>query len=585
MLRRPMTRLRLCALLAPLVLLTGTTPAEAAPPAPAPAPAPEPEPDDVPRSLGALALDTGRRPPPVVDPDAFRLVLEGELQLRLQGQRTFPMLATPSAMAAQPGLRENSHGQHVYGAHWLRVTPRFLVRDTVELVGQMDVLTGMNLGETTRDVGVDLTPRSDYDGFSNVQPRWLYIQIRLPFGLLRMGQQPNHWGSGLVYNDGDHPVLFGDYRYGDISERVSLTVRPTRDLVVSLAGDLVYRDEWARLSRGEQAFQGIGTVAWERGFHRLGILGTLRHQRNDERPVSALFGYTDTTDLTVIDVHGRTAAKVPGEDAFVFVEAEAATNLGSTSFFRTVDRGAESRTSIRSYGGAGTIGFVHRAWDASARTSQGSARTRDDALLEGPHRTKGVPYGCLVVQMEVGHASGDADPNDGTQRRFTFDPNHRVGLLLFDEVLRWQTARSAVALVDPLATNATRPPPGAELQASNGGVFGAQYVNPTFVVRPMRRLDLKGGAVIAQSTADVVDPYRASALGIYQNHRGGNAKRRDLGVELDGGFELRVPLDYGLTLQLGAQAGVLFPGGALANGAGERLPPQWLAVARLGLQF
>ena len=45
---------------------------------------------------------------------------------------------------------------------------------------------------------------------------------------------------------------------------------------------------------------------------------------------------------------------------------------------------------------------------------------------------KGVPYGDLVAQVELGYASGDADPYDGTQRRFVFDPNHKVGLLLFD---------------------------------------------------------------------------------------------------------------------------------------------------------
>jgi hypothetical protein len=30
---------------------------------------------------------------------------------------------------------------------------------------------------------------------------------------------------------------------------------------------------------------------------------------------------------------------------------------------------------------------------------------------------------------------------------------------------------------------------------------------------------------------------------------------------------------------------VLFPGGALENAAGERLPVQWVAIGRLGLTF
>jgi len=105
------------------------------------------------------------------------------------------------------------------------------------------------------------------------------------------------------------------------------------------------------------------------------------------------------------------------------------------------------------------------------------------------------------------------------------------------------------------------------------------------VVRPRRWLDLKGGVVVAQATADVVDPYRLATQGAYVNYAGGDPKRRDLGVELDGGFETRFRLDYGLRLVLGAQAGVLFPGGALADATGQTIGTQWIAIGRGGLLF
>src|SRR6202034_3422125 len=117
-------------------------------------------------------------------------------------------------------------------------------------------------------------------------------------------------------------------------------------------------------------------------------------------------------------------------------------------------------------------------------------------------------YGRVVAQVEVGYASGDANPDDTTEKRFVFDPNHKVGLLLFDEIMRWQTARAANAAEDRKLSNALRPPPGTQLLPSNGGVFGAQYVYPTAIYRPRPWLDLKAGAVIAQTTADYVDPYR-----------------------------------------------------------------------------
>jgi hypothetical protein len=58
-----------------------------------------------------------------------------------------------------------------------------------------------------------------------------------------------------------------------------------------------------------------------------------------------------------------------------------------------------------------------------------------------------------------------------------------------------------------------------------------------------------------------------------------------LGVELDGGVEARLPLDYGLKANVGAQAGVFFPGAAFENRDGSRLPVQWVTIGRLGVIF
>ena len=183
----------------------------------------------------------------------------------------------------------------------------------------------------------------------------------------------------------------------------------------------------------------------------------------------------------------------------------------------------------------------------------------------------------------MGYASGDANPGDGVTRRFTFDENHHVGLVLFDQVLRWKTARSATIAQDPALV--ARAAPGLEYLSSNGGVFGAQYINPRFVARPRRWLDLKGGVVIAQTTADLVDPYRFGALGNVRNYDGGDPRAHDLGVELDAGAAARVQLDPSAVLQVGAEGGVLFPGRAFDDAAGNKLPNQYVGALQLGLQF
>ena len=50
--------------------------------------------------------------------------------------------------------------------------------------------------------------------------RWLYGEWKSPIGVFRLGQMSNHWGMGLLANDGDHPSLFGDYRGGNLVEQV-----------------------------------------------------------------------------------------------------------------------------------------------------------------------------------------------------------------------------------------------------------------------------------------------------------------------------------------------------------------------------
>jgi hypothetical protein len=522
--------------------------------------------EDVPADLQRLILDAGRPATTPAQPGVIRLQLHGEEQLRFEHLRSFPLDPTATALAAHPGAVSDSLGQNDFAVHWLRLTPTLQIFDRIALVGQVD-LSGLIVGEVAHDSWADQTPRDGFDGYSNVQPRWLYLDWLSPVGLIRVGQQPSHWGMGIVANDGDHPTLFGDYRYGNIVEQVLFATKPLgpkSPFVVAVAGNLVFRDNVATLTNGDHAWQGVLTAFYEQGPDMLGVYGVYRHQSTD-RSSEPYSPYADTIDAGVIDVAGRFARRLPLPDdmAFVFGSFEAAADLGSTSAERTpAQAAAGQRTTLRTYGGAVASGVVLAANE--------------------PHPD---PYGRVVVQVEMGYASGDADPYDGIEKRFVFDPNHKVGLLLFDEVMRWQTARAAVAAQDPNLTNAQRPPAGVGLLPSNGGIFGAEYVYPTAVFRPRPWLDLKLGAVVAQTTADYVDPVRVAVQGAYVNYRGGDPKRHDLGVEVDGGVEARIPLRFGLRLRVGAQAGVLFPGGALTDASGNAMKTPWMTVARLGLQF
>jgi hypothetical protein len=369
---------------------------------------------------------------------------------------------------------------------------------------------------------------------------------------------------GLLANDGDQQTLFGDYRRGALVERLLFATRPMGEgtpLAVALAADLLFEDYRAQLVDGDRVFQGIAAVRWETPRFTIGAYGVVRHQERDRESVDPLTPFTEELTVGVADVATEFNVPVGGHRAFLFGEAEVAFIGGSTTFVRNIDLTAAGDTEdVVSFGGAAKLGVVTVA-----------------------KSERGRRWGDLVVAAEVGYASGDADPFDGVTKRFTFDQNHNVGLVLFDHVLQWKTARSATIAQDPAIVN--RPAPGLQFLASEGGVFGAQYLNPTVVVRPQHWVDLKAGFVIARTTADFVDPFRAGAEGNYANYDGGDERRHDLGLELDAGFDFRVHATERFVINAGAEGGVLFPGQAFEDENGSSLGNQYLLNSKLGLYY
>jgi hypothetical protein len=520
---------------------------------------PPPAPSD--EALGTefhsrFLLETGRVPVQPPDPDALQFQLHGEYQVRATMLSDLPL----RPFRNQPGT--DSLGQTFRLYHWLRITPRLSFSDELSLVGQLDVPRGFIAGQETEHVESAEIP------FDQRQPlgvdfRWLYLDWLSPIGLFRVGQQPSHWGMGIIANDGDHPTLFGDYYGGSKVERILFATKPggkDSPITVAIAGDLVFKDANADLTDDQRAFQGVLALFYlDRRDNMIGLYGVYRRQEQESHAVAGR-EFEESLNAWVLDSAGRFNAKIPGTRGFVFGEYEVVYLFGNTSMVRTVQQTAENeREQIRSFGAATRLGAV---------TTQGSGDDR---------------WGDFVAQLEWGWASGDADPNDGVTRRFRFDPNHNVGLILFDEVLAWKTARASSAAQDRELTQ--RANPGADLLPSNGAVFGATYLNPTLVVRPTRELDLKLGAVIAQTTADFVDPVQVATSGRFVNYDGGDPTSHDLGVEIDAGVEYRLPLEYGMVLQLGLDAGVFFPGNAFADANGNRMATQYIGVGQLGLQY
>lgn len=526
--------------------------------------------------LDRFVLESARATPLPLSDDFVTFSIHGEYEARFRALTDLPLEA-PIRGALPPGPGEDVKdpallGQNAYLYHWLRLNGRIAFRDDIIGVAQIDVPRGLIAGHTTQFVDRSRDALEDYDWY-DVYPRDLYVEFRSPIGIFRVGQQTSFWGQGLVANDGNHPQMFGDTLRGAVTERLLYATTPMgkdTPLVIAVAGDFVFEDNTADLlgdspdqPTGDLAGQAVLAVSWRTDWADIGIYGVYRHQQREL--TSRVIPYDETLDVGVVDLAGKIRGRVPGTDSYAYGQAEAAMIFGRTSYLKSSYVNQTDPTneledeSILTFGTSATFGIVHVTQNDKER------------------------WGDLVTELEWGYASGDADPLDGTTRRFTFDTSHNVGLVLFDHVLQWKTARAATIAQDERVVG--RAAPGLQLLPSNGGVFGATYLNPRILFRPVRPLDIKLGLLWAHSTADVVDPYHVGALGNYRNYDGGDSTSRDLGVEIDVGADVRIPLERTVALEVGAEGGVLFPGHAFDDALGNRLPQQLLLNTKLGLQF
>ncbi|MBK6513465.1 MAG: hypothetical protein IPM79_05455 [Polyangiaceae bacterium] len=521
-------------------------------------------------------LESARAPFAPLNDDFLAFSLHGEYQARFRAMTDLPLEAPvrgslPTSDGSEP-LDPGLLGQNAYLYHWLRLNGRIAFRDDIIGYAQIDVPRGMIVGQKTQFVERSRDALNDFNWY-DVHPRDLFVEFRSPIGVFRVGQQTSHWGQGILANDGNHPTMFGDTIRGAIVERLLFATSPMgkgTPLLVVVAGDFVFEDNTADVlgnspdqPTGDLAGQAVAAIVWREDWAELGMYGVYRHQQREL--TSGVNPYEESLDVGVIDLAGKIRGKVPGASAYAYAHGEAALVFGRTSYLRTsyvnqLDPTAElADEGVLTFGASTTFGFVHVKQNDKER------------------------WGDLVAELEWGYASGDADPLDGQTRRFTFDTSHNVGLVLFDHVLGWKTARAATIAQDPRIV--ARPSAGLQLLPSNGGVFGATFLNPRVIFRPVRMLDVKLGLLWAQATADVVDPYHVGALGDYRNYDGGDPTSRDLGVEIDVGADVRIPLERTVALEIGAEGGVLFPGHAFDDDAGRALPEQLLVNTKLGLQF
>ena len=377
--------------------------------------------------------------------------------------------------------------------------------------------------------------------------RQLAVEAEGRFFRLAAGRMVSRWGLGLLAQSGDdEPYQFGLKRKGAVVDRAQIALLPAGipgdgsylgilPLALVFAADRVVDDDLASRRAGDEAKQMIAAALLRGPNGELGAYGVRRWQ-------------TDAAGLGlnawVADVYGSWKGKVRG------LRVSAATEWlwirGDTTWFRTST--SPSKLKVAQSGGL--------------------VRLR-------------IEDGNLGVQMDAGYASGDDTPFDDTISNFKMARDMRVGLVLFGEMWRRQSAAIVANLADPRFTG--QAPAGADRFASAGSATGALWTSQTIRAR-LGKLTLLGGILYATAPVPLVDPHRTGLNGgTPTGPRGGKAST-DLGMEFDGAGVWDEPLGAGLTLRARIDFGFALPGLAFAGPNGEEAAAVGAAVGQLALR-
>lgn len=362
---------------------------------------------------------------------------------------------------------------------------------------------------------------------------------------VRAGLQASHWGLGLLANDGKPQDLawFSVPRVGDRVLRGAVVVSPWRGkdtplagLTLSLAMDDVFADD-LELS-GDEGRQTVAALRWFAARDRwVGFYFAGRTQQHTSGRRLDANAFDLAGDFTFYPAFG--SLRLQGEAVLL----TGTTTLAPSPEFPTHD--------------------IEQAAVLLRATAKGSAG--------------------WLAELDAGWFSGDQSLDDGKVQNFRADPNFQMGMLLFPQVLAWQSGRARLNASDPNLVG--RPADDLERIASGGSVGSALAVFPKAGWNALPWLEIYAGALLAAAPSPMTDP-RAS-----RTQSGGEAvnflgKKPDgvwLGTELAGGFRLKftAPRQAG-QLVIGAEAAHLLPGGVLAGlegVSGLRVTAGWLPAA------
>lgn len=415
------------------------------------------------------------------------------------------------------------------------------------LIAEADAATGAIFGIPPDSMVGDRQP---VPAIRALELRKLYLEYKWASGAFRVGQQTSMWGLGLLANDGGNDPSAGDFgqqHFGNLTYRALLVARPLfgrggawRAFETAIAADLIVRDNFGEFSRGDRAFQGVLALRFNKDIdNNFGVYAVYRNQRS----VNVTDG-GKATDAVVLDFAGR--------------------------WQLLKRRNREFRIGWEIVGITGT-------------TTQ--ARNENSDLLKlgqfGMAIKSAYRVGRTTIYLDGGYASGDQNTADDRVENFRFDRDYKVGLILFDQVMAYQSGRSGVRASDPALTGVA--PEGADLIGTAGSITGAWYLYPRLKISMSDWLDAFGGPLFAFSTAKLADPFNSRINGGTPVNPLGGTPGLYLGTELDLGVQARFKPIPELTISVTGEGGLFLPGDAYTLPGGGVMAPVGFGRLRVGV--
>ena len=377
----------------------------------------------------------------------------------------------PLACTASEGIDKPCEGTLKSANMRLRLEPVIHIDEKTSVHIQADVLGNVVYGSTPAGTTADgsgfrndtglgaftdnqdppVAGRNDQSDSLVVRRAW--AEVETPFGLVKFGRQPSHWGAGIMHNAGGEDPIHGGYDmdsdYGDTVDRVSFdTGIPGTDFAASIGMDWAgtrptsQQTNWFSYRKYGQPFDlddNDDVNQWTFVFSRMDSPRDFL-----DRVLAGEFALNYGLHLTYrkqsFDQTGVTLGEVPDPALFVprhykaympdlwlhlgwgglDLEFEGVGVLGSIEDLD--DLGISDEVKIRQYGAVmrmfyrfldddlrlgGELGYASGdQWD---NTPQGATHIRNMRVLPGP--------------------------GDNTMNQFVFDPDYEIDLILFRELI------------------------------------------------------------------------------------------------------------------------------------------------------